>query len=113
MGDIKVGEQAAIIIINKVINNPAELSQIKDSLQAIRAELAKIEMPEGVNREQITKPVDELLTLGIEAQKDGNMVKDKLEKVNEYLGLFGKTLNGIKTIAPYIKTIVKIFGISS
>ena len=113
MGDIKVGKQIAKKIQNIVINNPEEIKQIEASLRAIKEELFKMDMPEGINREQIVKPVDELLNAGKADQKDGNKVKEKLERLNENLGLINKTLNGIKSIAPYVQTIAKTFGIGS
>lgn len=112
MGDINVGKQEAEVIYNTVINNPAEIRQIAESLRAIKEEIVSLDLPHDIDRNRITKPIDELFA-NPEAQKDGKMVKEKIEKVNEYLGLFGKTLTGIKTITPYIKTIAKVLGLSS
>lgn len=112
MGDINIGKQEAVNIHNVVINNPEELSQIEASLRAIRNELSKIELPSGFNQEKLIKPLDDLLKAGTETQKNGKTVKEKLEKVNEYLSLIDKPLSTIKTLFPYLKKIIKIFGIS-
>ncbi len=122
MGDFNIGNQIAKGNIYNTtgdnshtqINNFEEdkLNQVESSLLAIKKELTNLELPTGVSRETFVKQVNEKLDYDPE-NMDPARIKEKLENVNEYLRLVGKTLSGINTIVPHLKTVAKIIGLSN